>query len=88
MGKKEKKKICKLIIDKKPITDTKQICTEFNNFFTNVGPKLAKEIPSPSNITVEMFLQRQISTSFKFKLTNIEQNKKVLMSLRSKPSAG
>ena len=88
MGKKEKKKICKLIIDKKQITDTKQICTEFNNFFTNIGPKLAKAIPSPSSITIDMFLKRQISSSFKFELTNTEQNKKVLMNLRSKPSAG
>ena len=88
MGKKAKKKICKLIIDEKPITDTKQICTEFNNFFTNIGPKLAKEIPTPANTTVEMFLKRQIASSFKFELTNIEQNLKLLMYLRPKPSAG
>ena len=88
MGEKEKKKICQLLIDGKPITDTKEICTEFNNFFTNIGPNLAKEIHSPPNITIEMFLKRQISSSFKFELTDVEQNRKILMSLRSKPSAG
>ena len=76
MGKKEKKKICKLIIDEKPITDTKQICIQFNNFFTNIGPKLAKEIPTPTDTTVEKFLKQQIATSFKFELTSIQHNKK------------
>ena len=39
----------KLVIEKKEVTELKDIAEEFNNFFTNVGPNLAKKGPNSSN---------------------------------------
>ena len=38
----------KAIIDKIAITDETQIAENFNKFFTEIGPKLAKEIETPT----------------------------------------
>ena len=34
----------KLVIEKKKIIEIKDIAEEFSNFFTNVGPNLAKKL--------------------------------------------
>ena len=34
---------------KKEITEIKDIAEEFDNFFTNAGPSLAKKVPHSSN---------------------------------------
>ena len=39
----------KLVIEKTEVTEIKDISEEFNNFFTNVGPNLAKKVPNSSN---------------------------------------
>ena len=39
----------KLVIEKKEVTEIKDIAEEFNNSFTNVGPNLAKKVPNSSN---------------------------------------
>ena len=39
----------KLVIEKKEITEIKDIGEEFHNFFSNVGPKLANKVPNSSN---------------------------------------
>ena len=39
----------KLLIEKKEVTEIKDIAEEFNNFFMNVGPNLAKKVPNSSN---------------------------------------
>ena len=38
----------KILIDKTEILDGKNIANELNNFFTNIGLKLAKKIPESS----------------------------------------
>ena len=38
-----------LLLKKKRNTEIKDIAGEFNNFFTCVGPNLAKKVPSSSN---------------------------------------
>ena len=40
----------KLIIQKKEITEIKDIAEEFNKFSTNVGLSLAKNVPNSSNL--------------------------------------
>ena len=37
---------CKIIINKKVIFEEKHITNAFNNFFINIGPKLADDIPT------------------------------------------
>ena len=40
---------CKIIINNIKINEEKQIANEFNNFFIDTGPELAKEIPGPTS---------------------------------------
>ena len=49
----------KLKFSKKPLHSTEQTGSEFNSFFTNVGPSLAKNIPAVSTTFAEYL------TSFK-----------------------
>ena len=37
----------KVVIDKTEIVSEIEIANEFNNFFTNIGPKLVQKIPQP-----------------------------------------
>ena len=46
---------------KKKITEIKDIAEEFDNFFTNVGPSLAKKVPNSSN-SFTSFSNQYIST--------------------------
>ena len=39
----------KLVIEKKEVTEIKDIAEEFINFFTNVGRNLAKKVQNSSN---------------------------------------
>ena len=41
----------RILYKKKIISKKEDIANEFNNFFTNVGPNLAKHIPLPKNDT-------------------------------------
>ena len=47
----------KLFVDKKYITLEKQIAKKFNEFFTKIGPSLARKIPTPSK-PFEGFLEK------------------------------
>ena len=46
---------CKLFIDKKYITLKTEIAEKFNEFFTEIGPSLARKIPTQSKL-FESFL--------------------------------
>ena len=45
----------KHVIEKKEVTEIKDIAEEFDNFFTNVGPNLAKKVPISSNSFTSFF---------------------------------
>ena len=47
----------KIRVGQKEITDLKAIAANFNKFFTEVGPNLAKDI-YPSLVTLETYLKR------------------------------
>ena len=51
--------LVKIIVDSKVITDKKEICNEFNNFFANIGPNLASQIKAASNKTFDTFLEKK-----------------------------
>ena len=38
-----------MLLKKKEITEIKDVAEKFNDFFTNVGPNLAKKVPNSSN---------------------------------------
>ena len=39
----KRKELDKIIVDSKTITDKGDMCKRFNEFFTNIGPKLAEK---------------------------------------------
>ena len=84
----KRKTLDKIIVDSKVIKDKKEICNKFNDFFANIGPKLATQIKPVSNKTYETFLKRRVLMSFSFTLVNENDVLKHLASLRTKNSAG
>ena len=84
----KRKTLDKIIVDSKVIKDEKEICNKFNDFFANIGPKLATQIKPVSNKTYDTFLKRRVLMSFSFTLVNENDVEKHLASLRIKNSPG
>ena len=76
------------IVDSKVIKDKEEICNKFNDFFENIGPKLATQFKPVSNKTYDTFLIRRVLMSFSFSLVNENDVLKHLASLHTKNSAG
>ena len=64
------------------------ICNKFNDFFVNIGPNLAAEIKSSTDINYKSYLKRTITSSFTFDLVNEDEVRKTITSLKTKDSAG
>ena len=77
------KKIC---VGEKEITDLKAIAANFNNFFTEIGPNLAKDI-YPSLVTFETYLKRFHKNQKENDLT-INELKEAFFSLKTNKSPG
>ena len=84
----KRKTLDKIIVDSKVIKDKQEICNKFNDFFANIGPKLASQIKPSSNKTYDTFLKRRVLTYFAFILVSENDVLKHLSSLRTKNSAG
>ena len=76
----------KLIIDKRIITEETEIASEFNKFFTEIGPSLANKIPN-SNKSFETFLEKANTTMQTASLT-INELKDAFFSLKINKSPG
>ena len=76
----------KLVIEKKEVTEIKDIAEKFNNFFTNVGPNLAKKVPNSSN-SFTSFLNQTHSIMEKNSLS-INELKETFFSLKTNKSPG
>ena len=70
------------------ITDDRDIANCFNNFFTDIGPKLANDITSPSNKAYTDFLREKIAHSFYFNTVTNDQVSKIVNKLKPKSSFG
>ena len=70
------------------VKDDKEIAEAFNNFFTNIGPILAKDIKPTTSQTYKSFLTEKIQSNFDFNTVDTEQVKKIISKLKSKSSCG
>ena len=70
-----------------PINDPNEIANTFNNFFTNVGPNLDKEIPK-TPISPLSYLNSRVTENFAFKDTTISEVMIILLQLDDKKSSG
>ena len=75
-----------MLLKKKEVTEIKDIAKEFNNFFMNFGPNLAKKVPNSSN-SFTSFLNQTHSIMKKNSLS-INQLKEALFSLKTNKSPG
>ena len=84
----KRKVLDEIIVDSKVIQDKEEICGKFNEFFANIGPKLATQIKLTSNKTYDTFLKKRVPVSFDFTLVTENDVLKHLSFLRTKNSAG
>ena len=84
----KRKTLHTIIVDSRVIKDKEEIRNKFNDFFANIGPKLANQIKPISNKTYDTFLKKRVLTSFSFTLVSKTNVLKHLSSLRTKKSAG
>ena len=84
----KRKELEKIIIDSKVISEQGDICTRFNEFFTNIGPKLADKIDSGKKKSFDAYLKKRVLTSFTFSLVDHNVTSKCVSSLASKSSSG
>ena len=77
-----------LSIHNEKVTDTKVMADLFNNYFSQVGTKMASTIPDIGNSNYETYLLKNYRTRFKFEPVAEEQIKKIFQSLNSKTSYG
>ena len=67
------------------VMDKKFIANQFNDFFFNIGSKLAQTIPNvDTHKTVNSYLKNKTSSAFKFKLVTEEDIFKIISKLDSK----
>ena len=69
------------------VTNSVDIVNNFNEFFTNIGCKLAAAVPS-SNSHYSSFMNGSYPNSFSLYLTNADEILSIVSGLKSKTSAG
>ena len=84
----KRKELNQIIVDSKVITNKRDICDKFNNFFSNIGPELAEKVAFNTNKNSDMYLKKHILTTFSFDLVNENDTLKHMASLASKNSSG
>ena len=76
-------------INEKRITDKKEIAEKFNNFFINIGPKLANELVTVGKPDFKSYLNmNKLKTVFNFTPIEEEQTKTIIKNLKPKNSSG
>ena len=80
----DSQKISQLNINGVIIDNTKDIVTNFNNFFVNVGPSTDSSIPRSDNITPDKFLKDRNLTEFIISHVSEDEIIKIINSLENK----
>ena len=83
-----KSSIKSIVIDGKTIKDSQQIAKTFNDFFLNIGTKLAASLEKNTSKTHRSYLNSNILTSFRFSLVDEDHIDKIMKSLKNKISSG
>ena len=70
------------------ITGAKTIADKFNEYFTEIGPKLARSIDTTNKKPFNSYLTAPCAASFNFDYTNPDDIEKIVRNLRPKSSSG
>ena len=84
----KRKELGKIIIDSNVVTNKREICERFNEFFVNIGPKLAEKIETGNKKRFDACLKQRVLTTFSFSLVDDKSIIKCISSLASKDSTG
>ena len=84
----KRKELEKIIVDSNVATNKREICERFNEFFTNIGPKLAEKIETGNKKRFYAYLKQWFLTTFSFSLVDDKSIIKCVSSLASKYSTG
>ena len=79
-------KTTQLNIKGKIVDDDKELATNFNNFFVNVGPNTESSIPKAPNILPSNFLKNRIQSNFVIAHISNEEILDIIKSLANKSS--
>ena len=66
----KRKELEKIIVDSNVVTNKREICERFNEFFTNIGPKLAEKIETGNKKRFDAYLKQRVLTTFSFTLVD------------------
>ena len=80
--------IAQLDINGTICSDPVKIASQFNEYFTNIGPSLSSKIPNIPNLDYSHYLTNKILLSFHFDLVDENDILKVIQSLKPKTSTG
>ena len=72
----------------KIVTNDENMVNTFNNYFSQIGVKMASSISVPDHISHKDYLLDDIHSRFTFNLITEENIKIIIKNLNSKPSAG
>ena len=84
----KRKTLDTIIEDPSIITDPQVICNRFNEFFGGIGQKLANNKKKENKDVFSAYITKRISISFTSTLTNQEEVKRSISSLKTKASGG
>ena len=70
------------------ITGAQTIADKFNEYFTEIGPKLARSIDTANKKPFNSYLTDPCAASFNFDYTNLDDIEKIIRNLRPKSSSG
>ena len=70
-------------IESQAVKDKLDIPNQFNMFFANIGPNLAKNINSSGRRSMSTYLKRHVFSSFEFKTIDIGMVKKTIKEISS-----
>ena len=76
------------IIDNKEITNKEIIAANFNDYFTNIGPKLAAKINSTNKPSYMSFLTNPTEHTFSFAEVDSGEITQIIQTLNQKPVLG
>jgi hypothetical protein len=79
--------VTKSIVEEKIINKT-QIANHFNDYFSNIGSKLASEINYTGNKTISSYLKDNVLSKFHLKEITEHQLEEIINSLNTKHSSG
>lgn len=80
--------INEIVINGSAITNKTCIAEKFNDFFSNIGPRLLEKHKLPNDSLFKSYLKNRIPHSFSFNTITESETAKIIRSLPSKSSSG